>query len=236
MRLLSDNLTLPSSGPSSYITPTPASEPDCHDTVFIVLQHSKSTGSILPYSNVVGVFRSREDAQRCIRELKQIQRPLVRSQSEIGNGEKQVKVWCTSDGNEVEEMRFQFLGESGEEFVLWIEKHQLVESSIKDEASGATGGGRADGDCSQSCGSDGPYQLCEDRALDSGHFLPGQDASVNMLNPDGSWRGPEAPVVALQTPPNQQAQDGNSGGGAGSEDTEGVRSHNGKGVRTATWY
>jgi hypothetical protein len=64
--------------------------------------------------------------------LKHIQPSIVRSQSKAENGEKQVEVWCIADGSEDDEMGLQFTSEGEEEFVVWIEKHQLVESSTKE--------------------------------------------------------------------------------------------------------
>jgi hypothetical protein len=57
-----------------------------------------------------------------------------------------------------------------------------------------------------------------------------------MQNPDSSWRGPAARVVAPPTQTNQQIRDSDGGGGVGSEDIEGVGSHDSDGVRAVTWY
>ncbi|KAK5175344.1 uncharacterized protein LTR77_000483 [Saxophila tyrrhenica] len=108
---------------------------DGKKSVFIVLQHSESAGksAMLPVSSVVGVYSSLEEAVERLHSLKQQKGPVVKKKTKeameatsrrMASG-RRVKLWCTSDGEDEDELGFRYTSALGEEFVVWIEEHEL---------------------------------------------------------------------------------------------------------------
>jgi hypothetical protein len=112
-------------GLSSYHA-APTSEPmEKPNTIYIVLQHSKSAGKskLLLCSKVTGVFQDRKEAIKCLHGLKDQQVPVVRKESR--EPVTRPEFWCTSSEPDEEEGGFQNTSTYGEAFFVWVEEHEL---------------------------------------------------------------------------------------------------------------
>ena len=111
--------------PSSYQA-TPTREPtEKPNTIYIVLQHSKSAGDskLLSCSKVAGVFQDRKQAIKYMHGLRAKQQPAVRKESrEVPT---RPEFWCTSSEPDEEDGGFQYTSAYGEEFFVWVEEHEV---------------------------------------------------------------------------------------------------------------
>jgi hypothetical protein len=96
--------------------------------VFIVLQHSSSAGNsaLLPSSSVMGIFTSREDALDRLHSLKYLPKPTVKPMfaTDEKNPWSNLNFWCTNESGD-DASGYRYKSEGGEEFVVWIEEHEL---------------------------------------------------------------------------------------------------------------
>lgn len=119
------------------VTPTPRAHETTNATstrpnapsVFVVLQHSESAGrsALLPQSKILGIFTTEEQAKFHL-QLQKVHRkiPLIRDKTAPGSILDFSKAfWCTSTGEDPDEWGFRYQSEAGEEFVVWIEQHDV---------------------------------------------------------------------------------------------------------------
>jgi hypothetical protein len=134
-----DRVTMPGVK-SSYKPTTPYIPKVNPSTIYLVCQHSTSAGhsKMLPASNVVGVFKSHEDARKYLHELKAKHRPVVKHQAEEGEGVKKIRVWCAGDPNDEKECGFMYTSAGGEEYTVWIEEQELSKPKREGEDGAST--------------------------------------------------------------------------------------------------
>lgn len=122
-------VTMPSDM-SSYNAETTPNDDDMKTNddagmVYIVFQHSRAAGqsALLPFSNVLGVFDDYGRARGLLHKLKAERKPLVRTQAVDRSAGLQF--WNTGGAGEEDLDGYQYVSEHGEEYVVWIEEHEL---------------------------------------------------------------------------------------------------------------
>ncbi|KAK3708000.1 hypothetical protein LTR37_011693 [Vermiconidia calcicola] len=107
-------------------TNTPTTTPNSNPA-HIVLQHSKSASHspLLPFSNIVGVFAKRDEALTCLHSLKDQRLPFNEARAWRQPGGVP-QYWNTSDGQDGDECGYQYISRTGEEFVVWMEEHEIT--------------------------------------------------------------------------------------------------------------
>lgn len=113
---------------TNILTPTVSKRSS--PSVFIVLQHSESAGrsALLPQSKVLGVFATEEKAMFHL-HLQKVHRdvPVIKDKTPPGSaGSYHKSFWCSSAGERGDEWGYRYKSEGGEEFVVWIEEHDVV--------------------------------------------------------------------------------------------------------------
>ncbi len=115
-----------------FNTPSPPNqEHTSMRTIFVVLQHSLSAGhsALLPITSIMGLFFTREEAVEQLKALPRGQIPAVKRKVGGGDVRQGLRFWCTAgegEGDVDGDLGFSYAGASGEEFLVWVEEHQVA--------------------------------------------------------------------------------------------------------------